>query len=282
MNKSLFRRLPAFILVISIIPLSLSASGHFEFGFHYGTWNIDVLKSLIEQGISNGLERAIKDNLWANIRKTRESLEEVAYEQDVSFDSGGNNWGFEVRFYPGGFGRTFSLGFSVERTAMWISVPELSVSLTAFDNLSGKQGTAKADASGARFGMKTLSYHLHLRWDIAPLWKVRPFITFGLGMAGGLFLEEGRLTASYSAELTIEGEETEFYDEDTVDKTLQELREDMEGEDGENNGFFLPPVLPFIQLNLGIKGEITPNLYLLVEAGVFNGFIVRGGISVRL
>ena len=76
----------------------------------------------------------------------------------------------------------------------------------------------------------------------------------------------------------MEGEEPDVYDE-SVTKTLQELKEEAEAE-GED--FLFPPVLPFFQLNFGLKGEITPNLYVLVETGIFNGFILRGGISIRL
>jgi hypothetical protein len=266
------------LFLLFFVSLNLSAQGHFEFGFHYGSWNIDLLETLIEEGISKGLEEGLKESILDAIRDAGRDIEEISYAQSVRFDSWGNNWGFELRWYPGGHGRSFSLGLSVEQTTMRVSVPDLAASLTVLDVASGKQGTFQGDASGSQFEIKPLSFHLHFRWDIAPRWKVRPFITFGLGMAGGKYIDEGRLTASFSGELQIEGQETETYEE-TVDKTLKELEEEMEGEDEE---FFMPPFLPFIQLNLGIKGEITPNLYLLVEAGVFDGFIFRGGISIRL
>ena len=267
-----------FFLVFLFLPSDLSAQGHFEFGFHYGSWGVDLLKSLIEKGISNGLERGLKDNIMNKVREVRPGIEEVFYSQDVIFDSGKDNWGIEVRWYPKGFGSSFSLGLSMEQTTMRVSVPELSVRLTAVDNDSGKQGTFTGDASGAQFEMKPTSFHLHFRWDIVPQWKVRPFITFGFGIAAGKFFDEGRLTASFSGELQIEGEPAEYYEE-SIDKTLRELEEEMEEEEDE---FFLPPVLPFIQFNFGIKGKLTPNLYLLVETGIFNGFVFRGGLAVRL
>ena len=49
--------------------------------------------------------------------------------------------------------------------------------------------------------------------------------------------------------------------------------------DGED--FFLPGFIPFIQINLGLKAEITDNLHLLVDAGIWNGFLLRGGIAFR-
>jgi hypothetical protein len=40
--------------------------------------------------------------------------------------------------------------------------------------------------------------------------------------------------------------------------------------------------LPFIQLNLGLKAKVTPNIHLMVDAGIWNGFIIRGGLAIRL
>ena len=48
-----------------------------------------------------------------------------------------------------------------------------------FDMDSGKTGNLKGDAGGANFEVKPLSYHMHMRWDIVPRWKIRPFLTFG-------------------------------------------------------------------------------------------------------
>jgi len=53
----------------------------------------------------------------------------------------------------------------------------------------------------------------------------------------------------------------------------------MEAEDED----FLPlPFLPFIQLNLGLKGKITENIHLMVDAGIWNGFLIRAGLAIRL
>jgi hypothetical protein len=40
--------------------------------------------------------------------------------------------------------------------------------------------------------------------------------------------------------------------------------------------------VPFVQLNLGLKAVITPNVSLLVDAGIWNGFLIRGGVAFRL
>ena len=277
--RALKNILPIMALAVLLCPISLAAQGHFEFGFHYSSWSLDVLKSLIEEGINDAVENSLKDEIIESILEDRPGIEEVDYTQNISFDSGGNNWGFEVRWYPGGQEGSFSLGLSVEKSTMRVSLPELSVNLTLFDMDSGKNGVFQGDASGANFEVKPLSYHLHMRWDIVPRWKIRPFITFGFGLAPiNAVLKNSLVDFSFTGSATIEGEEPDVYDE-TVTKTLQEIKDDAETE---GDDFFIPPVLPFIQLNVGLKGEITPNLYVIFETGIFNGFILRGGISVRI
>lgn len=276
--KQCLRGIVFLIILFLVLSIPLRAQGHLEFGFHGGSWNISLLESLIERQISHAIENGLKDSILDTVRLSGRDIEEISYFQDVSFDSGGRNWGFDLRWYPGGFGRSFSLGFSVEQTTMFVSVPDLSASLVVLEKKSGKRGIFTGNADGSRFELKPLSLHLHLRWDIFPVWKVRPFITFGLGMAAGRFLNEARLTASFNGQLQIENELTEFFEE-SVDKTLKEMEEELEGED---EGFYMPPFLPFVQLNIGIKGEITSNLCLLVETGIFNGFIVRAGIAFRI
>ena len=267
------------VLVFSLVPIQLSAQGHFEFGFHYSSWSLDVLKSLIEESINDVVEDSLKDEIINSIIEDRPGIEEIDYTQNISFDSGGNNWGFEVRWYPGGQEGSFSLGLSVEKSTMRVSLPDLSVNLTLFDTDSGKSGDFQGDASGANFEVKPLSYHLHMRWDIVPRWKIRPFITFGFGLAGTSgVLKNSLLDISFTGTATIEGEEPDVYDE-SVTKTLQEIKDEAEA-DGDD--FIFPSVLPFIQLNVGLKGEITPNLYVIFETGIFNGFVLRGGISIRI
>ena len=271
--------LPVMVLFFLLWPISLAAQGHFEFGIHYSSWSLDVLKSVIEEGINDLVEDGLKDEIMNSILEDEPGVEEVGYTQNISFDSGGNNWGFEVRWYPGGQDGSFSLGLSVEKTAMRVSLPDLSVNLTLLDLDSGKSGNFQGNADGANFEVKPLSYHLHFRWDIVPRWKIRPFITFGFGIADtNAVLENSLLDISFSGTATIEGEDPEVYDE-SVTKTLQEIKEEAEAE---GDDFLFPKVLPFFQFNFGLKGEITPNLYVLLETGIFNGFILRGGISIRL
>ena len=61
-------------------------------------------------------------------------------------------------------------------------------------------------------------------------------------------------------------------------KTLKEWKDELEGKEED---LFIPGFIPFIQLNVGLKGEVTDNIHLLVDAGIWNGFLLRGGIAFR-
>lgn len=270
--------LSAFLFLLIFPSQHLRAQGHFEFGFHYSRWSIDILRGIIEEGISDALEEDMRDEFLEELQNDHPSLKEINYSQSVSFDSEGDNYGFEIRWYPGGQNGSFSLGFSIEKTTMNVSLPEVSASMTLEEEVTGKSADFQGAVRNAQFEISPLSFHLSFRWDIKPSWKVRPFITFGLGAASGTALEEGQLTATWSGDLTIEGETPEHHS-GSESKTLKELKDEME-EEGED--FFLPGFLPFIQLNFGIKGALSDNFHVLIDAGVWNGFIIRGGIAIRI
>ena len=273
--RKLFYIIPAFSLIFLSLSPSLLAQGHFEFGFHIGRWGINSAESIL----NNGLEDTLPDILTELAQEQDEDLQEMDFTlNDFSFESGRSNWGIEVRWYPGGWGRSFSLGFSIERTSIRInSDVSAQMEMILFDWDEEKSATFDIQAEG-QFEIKPTSFHFHFRWDIFPMARIRPFFTFGVGIAGLKCVQNALLDASLSGELQIEGEETEYYDE-SVYKTLKEIEDDAiaEGEEA-----FLPKALPFLQLNLGIKGEINRNIYLLLETGIFNGFIFRGGIAFRI
>jgi hypothetical protein len=273
--KHLLKMFPACFLVILLISPCLSAQGHFELGFHFGRWGIDFAESILH----DVMEDTLPDILLELAQENDENLyEKDFYLDDFTFESGRNNWGVEVRWYPGGWGRSFSLGFSVERTSIRIASDITArLIMEQYEWEGVKNATFDIQADG-QFEINPTSFHFHFRWDIFPLARIRPFFTFGVGIAGLKSLQEASLSASLTGELQIEGEETESFDE-SVDKTLKEIEDDAiaEGEEA-----FLPTLFPFIQLNFGIKGEITRNLCLLLETGIFNGFILRGGIAFRI
>lgn len=266
-----------FVFFGTALPARAQTKGHWEFGFHYSRWSIDLLRSAIEEGISDSLATDLKDQILEDIQEDYPYLMEKSYSQDIHFDSGGDNFGFEVRYYPGGEKGSFSLGFSVEKTTMRVSLPEVSVQMTLTDGYSPEEAQFNA-SSEAEFLYKPWSFHLSCRWDLFPSSAVHPYITLGLGAATSSALEKAEVSYSYDGELSIPGEGTEKYS-DSVTKSLKEIQEEMEAE-GED--FFLPGFVPFVQLNLGLKAVITPNVSLLVDAGIWNGFLIRGGVAFRL
>lgn len=235
------------------------------------------MRSFIEEGLGDALETGLKDSILEDIQSDYPNLEEADYSQEVTFDSSGDNYGFEVRWYPGGENGSFSLGLSIEKTTMKVGLPEITASLELRDAITDETGSFSSTSSG-EFLIKPLSFHLSLRWDIIPSAVVHPYITLGLGAATGTALEGARVLYSYSGDLVLPGQVPEHY-EDSLNKSLKELKEDME-EEGED--FFLPGFVPFVQLNLGIKARVTDKIHLLVDAGIWNGFLLRGGVAVRI
>jgi len=267
--------LPLFFLFFTT--QNLPAQGNWEFGFHYSQWSIDIFRGLIEEGISEAMEENLRDMFLEDIQEDYPFLEETSYHQEVGFDSGGQNYGFEVRWYPAGKEGSYSMGFSIEKTFMRVSLTELSASMSLEDQITHQTASFQGSIDEARFEIRPLSFHLSFRWDIKPSWRWRPYITFGFGMAGAGAIENGEFNVSWSGRLNIAGDE-EVY-EGSESKTLEELREEMEEDEDE---FFLPGFMPFVQLNLGLKGEVVDNLYLLIDVGIWDGLLFRVGIAYRL
>ncbi len=250
---------------------SLSAQGKLELGFHYGSWGLNIIRGAIEDGLNDALEEQLSEKILEDIQEVYPGAEQVDYDQVFSFDSGGHNWGIELRYYPSGYNGSFSLGFSVEKTRMRVTFDEVQVNMI-FSAGSTFEGNAEAE-----YWMYPLSFHMSFRWDIMPTSQIRPYITVGFGIATGTALEKGEISYAYSGDLNIEGLDPERF-ENADSKTLEELKQELEDE-GED--FVLPSVIPFIQLNLGLKVTVTDNLHLLLDAGVWNGLLLRGGVAFR-
>jgi hypothetical protein len=120
---------------------------------------------------------------------------------------------------------------------------------------------------------------LTLRWDILPSLAIHPYITLGGGISTSRALDDSSVAYSYSGQLTggavttatVSGSET---------KTLRQLRDDALADQVTN--FPIPNFLPFLQLNLGLKARLTKMIHVLVDVGVFDGFMASAGISIRL
>lgn len=269
-KRTLIQIVPAFMLICLFGAPCLSADGNFELGFHYGTWNLNLLGDLVENGLSDALESAFKDAILEEIQADYPGLEDSVYDQTVEYDSGGNNYGFEIRWYPGGHDGSFSLGVSVEKTKMEIELTDVAIEMTLTDG-STFSGQAYGDIP-----LNPLTFLLSLRWDILPSSPVHPYITLGVGAAAFSSFKDDVVSYAWAGDLDIVGGPFERY-EDSGTKTVEQIKEELE----EDEDFPLS-FLPFIQLNLGLKGKISKNFHLMVDAGIWNGFIIRGGLAIRL
>ena len=255
----------------------LRAEGKWEFGVHYSRWSLDLIKPAIEDSLNDTVASDLKDRILDDIRADYPTLMETGYSQRTVFDSTGDNYGAEVRFYPGGEYGSFSVGFSLERSTMKISIPEVASTLQLEDSVSHHTGTFTGNASG-EFLLKPFSFHLSLRWDIFPSAGLHPYITFGVGASTARAIDTATFSYEYTGSLNAPNGQSRQY-ADGESKTLREL---IDEEEAKGKDTFLPVnFVPFVQLNVGLKGRLTENLHLLVDAGVWDGFLLRAGLAFR-
>ena len=185
------------------------------------------------------------------------------YSQSVDFGSSGKNLALEFRFYPGGEDGSFSIGIAVEKS-------ELKLTLDSLDYFAKYELTDGSYVQGSGSGIllwQPTSYHLNFRWELMPSWRLHPYIGFGAGI--------GTLNGLLTYEAIVEA-----YDASTTTTTIQIISEEINLEFLE---YTEPKITPLvIQLNLGFNFKITNNLYLLLDAGIWNGFLVRGGVCLRV
>ena len=280
------RRIRLFTVTAAVVLAAagpLAASGKIEFGFHYGSWSVNILRGPIESLLSDVLQSEFRDKFIEEIRKDTPGFQQTFYDQKVSFDSSGSNFGFELRWYPGGSDGSFSLGVAVEKTSMKLALPEVSATLQGTDTATKQLGSLAAKVAGEML-IEPLSFHLSFRWDLWPKAAVHPYISFGFGLAGAAVYDTGRVSYSYDATFTTPGKDAEHY-ADSSSKTFRQLETESKTDENGNpkpNDFKLPGFFPFFQLNLGLKVRVTDSIHLLVDYGFLDGFVLRGGVAVRL
>jgi len=277
-------RMGAAVACIAVLAAAapLEASGHFEFGFHYGAWSVNVLKGPIQTLIGDALKSNFQDDFLNDIRTNTPGFEQTSYDQRVSFDSSGSNFGFELRWYPAGADGSFSLGVAIEKTSMKVALPEVSATLTGVDTATRQTGSLSASVNGQML-IEPLSFNLSLRWDIWPTATIHPYVTIGFGFAGAGAYDTGRVSYAYQADFVLPGKAAEHY-ADSSSKTFRQLEEESKTDENGNpkqDSFTLPGFFPFVQLNLGLKIRVSDSIHLLVDYGILDGFLLRGGLAVR-
>ena len=243
------------ILIISTILLFSQlalAKGKWQVGPHYGSWSLSPVESMVENYLGDML-----DNELAELVGPGED-----YSQSIDFSSRGSNLGLDVRFYPAGEDGSFSIGLAVEKS-------ELRVIMDALIGFELADGSYLDVSTNAALLLAPTSYLLSLRWDIKASSRLHPYIGFGAGIGtlNGLLTYEGTI---------------EVYDAPTDTTIVETYTGELDIADLLETAGYQGIPLPILQLNLGLNYEITNNVYLLLDAGIWDGFLIRGGVCLRV
>jgi hypothetical protein len=235
-------------------------TGLFEVGAHFGIWSISPAKGIFEDTLTKKAANEIRDDVTDKLNgQYGGNLNPSANRHSLTLSSQGLNYGIEIRYFPLGRRGAFSVGFSLEKTHIKMTMK----GPVTQEYSDGSSATVESDAV---VETNPLTTDLSFRWDFVPSWQVTPYFVFGMGV--GPLNGEARYayTGTYargSAQSGVAGEET---------KTFDNLRE--EG-DIDLEMFIL------LHLGLGVKGEIAKGVYVTGELGFWDGLIFRGGVAYR-
>jgi hypothetical protein len=243
-----------------IFPGVKDLAGKWEVEIHYGSWSLGPVKGLFESKIKDKLSEELRDDVSDKLRKTHTLLVQSNYEQTLTFDSGGSNFGLEFRFYPQGHEGSFSLGLSFEITNI-----KLRVAGPVKQEFSN--GSYSQVESDGYLEAKPFTTNLSFCWDFKPSWRVSPYFVFGMGLAS----LNGNIGYSYTGNYYFNGAQEPVSDSEA--KTFKEAEEEID--------FNIPNIFPLLQISFGLRWEVHNGLTLRVEAGIWDGFVFRGGIAFR-
>jgi len=240
-------RVVLILLASVLLVIPVSGKVMFEVGFHYSVWNVDMIAPLLEDEVVPEIE--YWDPEYGNL----------------SFTSDGNNFGFEIRFFPWGEDSSFSMGLSYERNNFKMRADGV------FDGYDDNGNAIQAEAEGT-IDLLPHSFNFSVRFELWPSKRVHPFIGFGAG-----FGVQDILVKFHSKVTTDEGGVILTQEQDEV-FTTQDVLDEYEKENGKKFpiGFF-----PVIHINFGFTGEVFNNTYLLGEVAFYDGLIFRAGVSYR-
>lgn len=234
--------------------------GYFEVEVHYSFWSLDPVKGAFEGTLTKKVANEIRDHLTDQLNSIYGGkLGPTSYEQSLSFDSEGANYGFEVRYYPLGRRGSMSIGFSLEKTKIKLLMKGPVTQRYADGSVANVEGDAYVETN-------PLTTNLSFRWDIVPSWRVTPYVVvgFGIGPLGGTaaYVYNGNYRSG-GVQAIVRGEET---------KTFDDLRE--EG-DIKLDRFIL------LHTAIGVKGYVYERLILKGELGFWDGLVLRCGMAYR-
>jgi len=235
-------------------------SGHWEISVHYSKWSVNLIKTLFEGKLKNELGDEIQNQILKKSEAIQPGLVKLNYANGLAFDSDGSNYGVEVRYYARGRAGTFSLGFGLDKTDIALNLN--GAVRQEFTN----GGIATVDAKSALV-MSPFSWHVNFRWEMGQAARFAPYFVVGFGFAPFT----GTLTYSFTGTY----QNGAFQQSITSDesKSLDQWSQDVD--------VSIPDILVILQLNFGIKAELYRGLALIGEAGIWDGFVLRGGLAYR-
>jgi len=233
----------AILFIVSLTLLS-HAQGKFEIGAHYSSWGTTMVIVDPKAHITDAFN---------------------AYDGPIKLDPHGHNYGFGLRFFPGGQQGSFSIGFSYERNYF---KADLTGSYTG--TITG--GTVTRTGNG-KIDLTPHSFNMDFRWEIVPRAKIHPYIGIGLGV-GPL---NGDVTFTTVTKTERGGSSTTATEKEIL--TLKEAIDKIEAKQGKDIYFL--NFFPILHLNLGLRAKVSDNIYALGEVAIYDGFILRGGLAYR-
>lgn len=235
-------------------------AGHWEIGGHYSKWSVNFVRSLFEDTLKDELAEEIQNQIVKKSGTIQAGLVKLNFSHNLSFDSDGSNFGFEIRYYSRGRTGTFSLGLGLEKT-------DLSLTLAGPLTQEYSNGAKATVEAATKLVSSPFSAHVNFRWEVGTEAIVTPYFTLGFGFA------PLNATLSYNFTGTFRKDDLVETISDSKEKTLEELSADVD--------FRFPDMLVIFQLSFGLKAQLYRGLYLLGEAGVWDGIILRGGLAYR-
>jgi tetratricopeptide (TPR) repeat protein len=242
-------------------PVGVTTGGHWEVGAHYSLWGLNLIKGLFEKSLTSKLGDAIQSKVVKYLQARHPGLVQSSYSQELSFDSSGPNYGLEVRYYSKGRAGTFSFGFSLEKTHIKLAVAgPVKVGFT-------NGGVATVTGNGL-IETSPLTTNFSFRWDFSLGHIVTPYFVAGFGFSSW----DGAYNKSWSGEFQL-GAAKETISEVSEPMDFAGLSEDLD--------FNLPKMFIVIQLSFGVKAEVYPGAFVLAEAGIWDGLMLRFGAAYR-
>jgi len=236
--------------------------GHWELEVHYGRWGLNPGLSLFKDSIVKRIGSEVRRELTDYLSSRYGSLVQSNYSQQLSLGVEGWNEGLGLRYYSQGEKGSMSLGFSVERTHLRLKT---AGSLRQeFSN--GSQAQVEAEAF---VRADPVCSHFSFRWDFWPAGRLSPYFVFGLGF-GPL---KGTMGYAYEGTYSFYGYQEKI--KESQEKSFEAWRQE------EGSHINLRNII-LLQLSLGVKIEVYRGLQLQAEAGIWDGFLLRGGLAFRL